>query len=330
MEVHRKYNLRIKKSTDNTTKKTFDNSTEKTSDTFIKKIPEIPPKKRTKVPSIKTSTIVSKTTQIDIPSTSQPKYTSQKEFGEKKYVPSPNKSQTSFKFENELSKLKIPIPLMELMNKNSYTSQLIKDPNIEEGTNIVNIVDDQPKLLFAPEVNGQLENGIVPPFYIILNIHDKTMHNVVLESSASHNLMPKDVMEKLGLHITIQYKYLYYFDSSKVKCIGLIKDLCVTLAQIPTKSLVMDIVVVDIPSKYGMLLSHSWGDKLQGTLQMDMSYATIALFGKHRRLYRETLMQCMVSSQHKPHNYPLYFVHSDHDSFILYNDGYIIKQISNL
>jgi hypothetical protein len=36
--------------------------------------------------------------------------------------------------------------------------------------------------------------------------------------------MPKDVMEKLGLEVTRPYKYLHSFDSSKVKCIGLIKD----------------------------------------------------------------------------------------------------------
>jgi hypothetical protein len=58
----------------------------------------------------------------------------------------------------------------------------------------------------------------------------------------------------------------------------------------------MDIVVSDIPPNYGMLLSRSWGAKLQGTLQMDMSYATIPLFGQQRRLYRETLMKYMVSS----------------------------------
>ena len=84
----------------------------------------------------------------------------------------------------------------------------------------------------------------------------------MLDSYASHNLMPKVVMERLGLEITNPYKDLYSFDSSRVKCLGLIKDLCVNLAQIPAKSLVMDIVFGDIPPKYGMLLSRSWGAKL--------------------------------------------------------------------
>lgn len=53
----------------------------------------------------------------------------------------------------------------------------------------------------------------------------------------------------------------------------------------PAKGLVIDIVVADIPPKYGMLLSRSWGTKLQGNLQRDMSYDTIPIFNKTMRLY---------------------------------------------
>ena len=47
---------------------------------------------------------------------------------------------------------------------------------------------------------------------------------------------------------------------------GLIKDMVVSLHQIPEKNLVMDVVVADIPPKFGMLLSRSWEANLQGTL----------------------------------------------------------------
>ena len=99
------------------------------------------------------------------------------------------------------------------------------------------------------------------------------------------------LMEKLGLEITRPYKDLYSFDSSRVKFLGLIKDLCVSLTQIPAKCMVMDVVVADVPPKYGMMLSRSWGAKLQGTMQMDGSYATIPIFGQLRRLYRESQMK---------------------------------------
>ena len=160
--------------------------------------------------------------------------------------------------------------------------------NIGNDIDTLNLIDYKPELLFGPEVQGKYQEGKFPPFYVGLNIHDKILHNAMLDSGASHNLMPKVVMERLGLEITIPYKDLYSFDSSRVKCLGLIKDLCVKLAQILAKSLVMDILVVDIPYKYGMLLSRSWGAKLQGTLLMDMNYATIPVFSQPRRLYSET------------------------------------------
>lgn len=204
--------------------------------------------------------------------------------------------QTSFSIEHELAKFKIPIPLTELMNKMTYRSQVMKALSIGENIYIVNVSDDQLEILFGPEVDCKLQYGDVPPFYISLNIHDKLLHDAMLDSGASHNLMPKVIMEKLGLDITRRYKDMYSFDSSQVKFLELINDLCVNLIQILAKSVVMDIVVVDIPPKYGMFLSCSLGAKLQGTLQMDMSYATILVFGQNRRPYRGKLMKFMVTT----------------------------------
>ena len=90
----------------------------------------------------------------------------------------------------------------------------------------------------------------------------------------------------------------------------------------------MDIVVADIPPKYDMLLSRSWGSKLQGNLQMDMTYATIPVFNQTRRLYQESHMKYMVRSQDRPNNTPLYSIHSDLDSFILYNEYDINEQVN--
>jgi hypothetical protein len=276
-------------------------------------------------------------------STNRPSTSAQKTMVDKSELLSQSRASTPFSLEGELAKVKIPIPLSELMSKDSYQSQVIKVLSIEPdiGTkaltvgltnhsDTVNLTDDQPELLFGPEVDGQTDTDVISPFYISLNIHDLILHNGMLDSGASHNLMPKAVMEKMGLEVTRPYKDFHSFDSSKVRCIELIKDLCITLVQILAKSMVMDVVVVDIPPKYGMFLSSSWGDKLKGTLQLDMSYATILVFGQQRRLYRETSMKYMVKNQEKPHNYPLYFAHSDLDSFILYNDDDMGDQITQL
>jgi hypothetical protein len=155
---------------------------------------------------------------------------------------SQGRAPTPFSLEGELAKIKIPIPLTELINKGGYHSQVIKalaiEPDIgmkaltigsSSHSDTVNLTDDRPELLFGPEVDGRDDIGEVAPFYIILNIHDLILHNSMLDSGASHNMMPKEVMEKLGLEVTKPYKDLHSFNSNKVKCIGLIKDLCITL-----------------------------------------------------------------------------------------------------
>ena len=83
------------------------------------------------------------------------------------------------------------------------------------------------------------------------------IHNCLLDSRASHNLMPKAVMEALGLSITKSYQDLYAFDSRVVKCLGVIKDMVVNLTQLPIKSVIMDVVVANIAPKFRILLSRS-------------------------------------------------------------------------
>jgi len=167
------------------------------------------------------------------------------------------KLKKRFNLETEIGKLKIAIPLSELVKHDAYRGQICRSLQISEDKDSVNALDDQPELIFGPEVNGKSVDRGVPPFYVSLNIHDKVLHNAMFDFGASHNLMPKSVMEKLDLDITRPYKDLFSFDSSQVRCLGLIKDLCVSLVQYPAKTILMDVVVANIPPKYGMLLSRS-------------------------------------------------------------------------
>jgi len=94
------------------------------------------------------------------------------------------------------------------MKKDVYRSQFIKSLKIEEGTNTVNLSDEQLKLLFGLEFEGKSQDGNVPPFYVSLNIHDFILHNAMLVSGDFHNIMPRVIMEKLRLGIIIPYKDL--------------------------------------------------------------------------------------------------------------------------
>ena len=123
-------------------------------------------------------------------------------------------------------------------------------------TDFVNLQDDKPVVTLGPLIEDLKDS--CPPFYISLNIHDKILHNCLLDSGASHNLMPKAVMDEIDLSITKPYHILFSFDSRKVKCLGLMKDLAVNLTQLPSKSVMMDIVMADIPPKFVLFLSRSW------------------------------------------------------------------------
>jgi hypothetical protein len=168
--------------------------------------------------------------------------------------------------------MKILVPLLELMKNEDFkkcVSKMLQPEYFSLSTNSVNLHDEKLAVILGPLIEDKDDSS--PPFYTSLNVHEMFFHNCLMDSGASHNLMPKDVMDELGLEITKTYHDLYSFDSRKVKCFGVIKDLVVTLFQLPMTSIVMDIVVADVAPKFGMLLSRSWIKRLEGNLQMDLS-----------------------------------------------------------
>ena len=71
----------------------------------------------------------------------------------------------------------------------------------------------------------------------------------------------------------------------------------------------MDIVVADIPPKFGLLLSQSWSKRLGGTLQMDLTYTIIPMFGgETKRLYRENQLAYIISKESNSVNHSIYAV----------------------
>jgi hypothetical protein len=226
---------------------------------------------------------------------------------------------SSFNFEHEIQKIRIPVPLTELIKHGEFKkrfSDLMKAEATSPSTDFISLQDERPAVVLGPMVEDRDDSS--PPFYTSLNIHYKVLHNCLMDSGASHNLMPKAVMEELGLEVTRAYHDLYSFDSGRVQCLGVIKDLAVSLFQLPMKSMVMDIVVADVPPKFGMLLSRSWIKRLGGTLQMDLTYATIPVFGgEHRRLYREAQLAYIVSDEANPTNHPIYALDTDLGSSLL-------------
>jgi hypothetical protein len=105
--------------------------------------------------------------QPKVSSIYQPSTSGQKNVVDKPELMSQSRAPTPFILEGELVKVKIPIPLSELMKKDAYRSQVIKALTIEPdiGTkalavgsanhlDTMNLTDDQPELMFGPKVDG--------------------------------------------------------------------------------------------------------------------------------------------------------------------------------
>lgn len=87
----------------------------------------------------------------------------------------------------------------------------------------------------------------------------------------------------------------------------MINDLVANLAQILIKSVVRDIVVVDIPARFGMLLSRSWGSNIGASIKLYLTYATIPIFGgEERKLYRESRLVKIATNYDHQNNSLVY------------------------
>jgi hypothetical protein len=104
---------------------------------------------------------------------------------------------------------------------------MLQPKSSPNATDSINLQDEKPVVILGPLIEYIDDSS--PPFYNSLNIHDKVLHNCLMDLGASHNLMPKSVMDELGLEVTKAHHDLYSFESRKFKCLGVIKDMVVTL-----------------------------------------------------------------------------------------------------
>jgi hypothetical protein len=123
----------------------------------------------------------------------------------------------SFNFEHEIQNIRILVPLFELVKNEDFKkslSKLLQPEPPQPSTDSINLQDEKPTVVLGPMVEDRDDSS--HPFYTSLNIHDKVLHNCLMDSGASHNLMPKIVMEELGMEVTKTYHDLYSFDSRRV------------------------------------------------------------------------------------------------------------------
>jgi hypothetical protein len=181
----------------------------------------------------------------------------------------------------DLKKLKSNISVMDLcripQQKDLLLQALDEDgklmlnlsPNSSEGKGISGEIR-------KPNVNtittDKKPRSSVPPFLLTFEIYNKNLHNCLVESGASSNVMPLSVCKKLNSTPTKNDTHIIQLDRTEVKVIGGLKDVMIWIVSNPKFHQVIDIIIVDIPEAYGMLLSRDWSEKLHGYFSTDWSH----------------------------------------------------------
>ena len=103
---------------------------------------------------------------------------------------------TTFNVEKELERVKILIPLYELSKNPGYKNQVskwIQSSSVDAEGDVISLQDEKPSVLFGPSSDMIYENAL--PSYVTLKFHDFLLYNCMLYYGASHNLMPKVIMD---------------------------------------------------------------------------------------------------------------------------------------
>lgn len=116
-----------------------------------------------------------------------------------------------------ISKTVFQVPLSEyiqLTGSQSHTSEML-------GLHVKKDESDPPIMLQSEVIN---RIGI-PPFYMSLNLGRDIVHNCMLDSRASTNVMPLRVMRQLGLDVHRPYRNMCGLDSKSMPVQGVITNM---------------------------------------------------------------------------------------------------------
>jgi len=110
------------------------------------------------------------------------------------------KPPSLFNFEHEIWKIRIHVPLSELVKHEDFKQTLCKlfqsEPS-RHSIDSINLQYEKSSFILGPMVEDKDDSS--PPFYTSLNIHDKVLNKCLMDLGASHNLMPNNIMEEIGL-----------------------------------------------------------------------------------------------------------------------------------
>lgn len=119
---------------------------------------------------------------------------------------------------------------------------------------------------------GDRSNSHTPPFILTYEIYNRNMHNYLIDSGASSNIMSASVCSKLNIEPQKSAVHIFQLDQTKVKVLGEINSITIWLSTDPRVVQGIVTLIADIPEFYGLILSRDWSEKLHGYISIDLSH----------------------------------------------------------
>jgi hypothetical protein len=161
---------------------------------------------------------------------------------------------------NKVVQSKVPQKTSTKNNPDPQDKGSLPVPNVNNVNNNENSVNNLDKVVEEnaskkPQATTLSTRKNVPPFLLTFEIFNRNVHNCMVDSGASSNVMPWSVCQKINAEVEPSSLKIIQLDRTDVKVIGELKNVLIILSSNPKVHQVIDIIVVDIPEVYGMFLS---------------------------------------------------------------------------
>lgn len=233
-----------------------------------------------------------------------------------KFVLSPSLSETSsegtvpsnlgYSIIKDMKKTRANISLYELAELANQRELIVKDfatsSSTSKATSLTKTSShsqsrasvDLQAIVNAANANSR---GSTPPFLLTFEIFNYNVHNCLVDSGASTNVMPLSVCKKKNIQPEKADAKIIHLDKSQVPAVGELNNVVIRVSFDSRVHQCIDIIVIDIPEAYGLLLSRDWLSKLQGYFAIDWSHLWLPYKGKNNqiRVNSEPYMTHMVT-----------------------------------
>jgi hypothetical protein len=119
---------------------------------------------------------------------------------------------------------------------------------------------------------GRKSRSETLPFLLTFEIFNQNVHNFLVDSNASSDVMPYLVCKKLNVKPEMIKNKIAQLDSSHEKVLGELKDVMIHLASNSKVHQMIDIIIVDIPKAYSIILRREWSAKINRYFIMEWSH----------------------------------------------------------